>query len=83
MEKRPQKWKTGWLLNQDNVPCHMSLSIQQFLAAKSIPVMRLPYSPELAPCDFWLFPKLERTMKGKRFDMIRHQIQHVRPPEGD
>ena len=21
-------------------------------------VLQLPYSPDLAPCDFWLFPKL-------------------------
>ena len=26
-----------------------------------------PYSPDLAPCDFWLFPKLKNTLKGKRF----------------
>ena len=26
-----------------------------------------PYSPDLAPCDFWLFPKLETILNGKRF----------------
>jgi hypothetical protein len=26
-----------------------------------------PYSPDLAPCDFWLFPKLETALKGHRF----------------
>ncbi|XP_018346777.1 PREDICTED: LOW QUALITY PROTEIN: uncharacterized protein LOC108751194 [Trachymyrmex septentrionalis] len=29
-----------------------------------------PYSPDLAPCDFFLFPKLKRLMKGRRFAMI-------------
>ena len=24
-------------------------------------------SPDLAPCDFWLFPKLKSPLKGKRF----------------
>ncbi|UYV83309.1 hypothetical protein LAZ67_23000460 [Cordylochernes scorpioides] len=24
-----------------------------------------PYSPDLAPCDFFLFPKLKRPMKGR------------------
>jgi hypothetical protein len=24
-----------------------------------------PYSPELAPCEFWLFPKLKNALKGK------------------
>jgi hypothetical protein len=26
-----------------------------------------PYSPDLAPCDFWLFPKLKNVLKGQRF----------------
>jgi len=30
-----------------------------------------PYSPDLAPCDFWLFPKVKMTMKGKRFEPIQ------------
>ena len=26
-----------------------------------------PYSPDLAPCDFALFPDLKKQLKGKRF----------------
>jgi len=26
-----------------------------------------PYSPDLAPSDFWLFPKLKETLKGQHF----------------
>ena len=29
-------------------------------------VLRSPYSPDLAPCDFWLFPKL----RGCRYETI-------------
>jgi hypothetical protein len=29
-----------------------------------------PHSPDLAPCDFFLFPKIKLTMKGSRFDTI-------------
>jgi hypothetical protein len=29
-----------------------------------------PYSPNLAPCDFFFFPKLKLRMKGRRFDTI-------------
>ena len=28
------------------------------------------YSPELAPCNFWLFPKLKSALKWKRFQII-------------
>jgi len=26
-----------------------------------------PYSPDLAPCDFWAFPTLKAQLRGKRF----------------
>ena len=29
-----------------------------------------PYSPDLAPCDFWLFPKLKRPLRGNRLESI-------------
>ena len=28
------------------------------------------YSPDLAPCDFWLFPKLKERLKGCRYERI-------------
>jgi hypothetical protein len=27
-----------------------------------------PYSPDLAPCDFFLFPKMKLKLKGRRFN---------------
>ena len=32
------------------------------------------YSPDLAPCDFWLFPKLKSPLKGKSFQVV-NEIQ--------
>jgi hypothetical protein len=29
-----------------------------------------PYSPDLAPCDFFLFPNMKLKLKGRRFDTI-------------
>jgi hypothetical protein len=29
-----------------------------------------PYSPDLAPCDFFLLPKMKLKLKGRRFDTI-------------
>jgi hypothetical protein len=28
-----------------------------------------PYSPYLAPCDFWVFPTLKRQLHGKRLSL--------------
>ena len=45
---------------------------QQFLSNKHITVCpHPPYAPDLAPCDFWLFPKVKMTMKGKHFESIQ------------
>jgi len=47
---------------------HAVSSELQFLAEKSIPVItQPPYSPDLAPNDFWLFPTLKMGLKGTRF----------------
>ena len=52
----------------DNAPCHTSLLVRQFLSNKNIMVCPHPhFSPDLAPYDFWLFPKVKITMKCKRF----------------
>jgi hypothetical protein len=32
LRKRPELWKNGWILHQDNAPAHNALSVQQFLA---------------------------------------------------
>jgi hypothetical protein len=44
------------------------LSVLEFLAEKCIPVLsEVPYSPDLSPCDFYLFPKLKSRVKGYHF----------------
>jgi hypothetical protein len=31
------------------------------------PSEHTPYSPDLAPCDFWAFPAMKRKLRGKKF----------------
>jgi hypothetical protein len=33
-------------------------------------ILHPSYSPDLAPCDFFLFPKMNLKLKGLRFDTI-------------
>jgi hypothetical protein len=35
-----------------------------------------PYSPDLAPCNFFFFPKIKMTLKGRRFNDVE-EIQAV------
>jgi len=74
--KQPEKWANGFILHHVNAPCHTSLLVQQFLSNKNITVCPHPaYSPDLAPCDFWLFPKVKMTMKGKLLKHFRTSRQ--------
>ena len=54
-----------WMLLHDNAPCHTAISVNERLANKGISVVsQPPYSPDLSPCDFFLFPKLKFHLKG-------------------
>ncbi|KAJ4434289.1 hypothetical protein ANN_22841 [Periplaneta americana] len=68
--KRPDMWTANnWHLHHDNAPAHSSQLIHTFLAKHGITtVHQPPYSPDLAPCDFWLFPKLKTPLKGSHFE---------------
>jgi len=55
---RKELWRNEWILQQDNAQAHNALTVKQFLANRKITVLKHPsYSPDLAPCDFSLFPK--------------------------
>jgi hypothetical protein len=51
---------------------------KSFWPKKNIPVVsHPPYSPDLAPCDFFLFPKIKMKLKGQRFYDIPTIQQNV------
>ena len=58
--KRPALFKSAqWYFHQDNAPVHNSILVTDYLSKMGIKIVtHPPYSPELAPCDFWLFRKL-------------------------
>ena len=70
--KRRELWVSNtWILHHDNAPAHAALSVRQFLATKQVTILDYPpYSPDLAPCDYLLFPKLKGTIKGTRFEGV-------------
>jgi hypothetical protein len=75
IQNRVQQVRTdiadNWVLHHHNAPAHTALSIWEFLTKKNIPVLpQPPYSPDLAPCDFCLFPKLKSELKGHHFGMM-------------
>ena len=74
-QKRPALFKSGqWHFHQDNAPVHNSILVTDYLTKMGIKtVPQPPYSPEHAPCDFWLLPKL----RGCRYETIEEMKEAV------
>ena len=65
--KRPILWPDKWILHHDNAPAPDALRVREFLANNSTTKTdHPPYSPDLAPCDFWLFPNLKKCPEGTK-----------------
>ena len=73
--KRPALFKSAQLhFHEDNAPVHNSILVTDYLTKMGIKtVSHLPYSPDLAPCDFWLFSKL----RGCRYETIEEMKEAV------
>ena len=70
--KMPALFKSGqWQFHQDNAPVHNSILVTDYLPKMGIKaVPQPPYCLYLAPCDFWLFPKLKENLRGCRYETI-------------
>ena len=71
--KRPELWATGdWYLLHDNAPPHVAATVQQYIEKTNMNILpHPPYSPDLSPCDYFLFPRMKLGLKGRRFDDIQ------------
>ena len=74
--KRPAHFKLGqWNSHPDNAPVYNSILITDYLIKMSIKkFLQPPYNPDLAPCDFWLFPKF----RGCRYETIEDMKEAVK-----
>ena len=70
---RPEYSAPGsWFLLPDNAPVHRAVIVQEFLARKQVCVLHHPpYSPDLSPCDYFLFPRLKLPLKGRLFEDVQ------------
>ena len=77
--KRPALFKSGqWHFPQENALVHSSILVTDYLTIMGIKtVPHPPYSPDLSPCDFWLFPKLKEKLRGYRYETIEEMKEAV------
>ena len=66
--KRKGKLTRSVLLLQDNAPAHTSQVAMTAATECGFEVLpHPPYSPDMAPSDFCLFPKLKSNLRGTQF----------------
>ena len=66
--KRPELIANGWILHHDNAPPHTSQVCRDTIDELEVEILAHPaYSPDLAPCDFFLFPELKKRIRGHHF----------------
>jgi len=57
-----------WFLLHDNAPSHNAAIVKKFLVNRNVAVLHHPpKSPDLAPADYFLFPKLKIFLKRAAF----------------
>ena len=67
-KKQPSKGWSGVPLLHDNPSWHKCEVIKYFLASEKVKVLNHPpYSPDLSPCDFFLFPRLKKMLSGNKY----------------
>ena len=68
-KRRQRTGVRGIKLLHDNAPAHKSATVQEYLKESGLDVLdHPPYSPDLSPCYFWLFPRLKEMLAGHRFE---------------
>ena len=66
-KKRPSKGRSGVHLLH-NAFSHKCEVVKAFLASEKVKVLNhLPYSPDLSPCDLFLFPRLKKMLSGNKY----------------
>ena len=77
--KRPALFKSGqWHFHQNNAPVHNSILVTDYLTKMGIKtVPQPPYSSDLAPYDFYLFPMLKEKLRSCRYETTEDMKEAV------
>ena len=63
------------IVHHDNASSHTSAQTTAFLSNQNVDLMsHPPYSPDLAPNDFFLFPYVKNKLRGQRFSIPEEAV---------
>ena len=74
-ERRETRGPRGLIFHGDNANPHRTWIINEFLLENHVEqYQNSAYSPDLSPCDFFLFPKLRIQFRGIRFNASNEML---------
>ena len=73
-DKRPSEGWSGIYHLHDDASSNKCEVVKYFLASEKVKVLNHPaYSPDLSPCDVFLFPRLKKMLSGNKY-MSRNSL---------
>jgi hypothetical protein len=72
------------VIHTDNSPCHTANGVLDFVSQRKVRFApHPPYSPDIAPSDFFLFGDLKRQLRGSRFQTDEELLVEIRKLVGE
>ena len=77
--RRPQMWLNNQCFLQHNrAPAHRANLVIQYLCCNHTQVLPHPaYSLDVAPADYWLFARIKKHLKGRRFQDVNELCTQI------
>lgn len=73
---RENRSRSRIILHHDNASSHIAGRTTKYLEGEGVELLNPPtYSPDLAPCDFFLFPRIKDKMRGLRFSSAEAAVE--------
>ena len=71
--------QTEIVLHHNKASCHTACQTVDFLSSNNVELMtHCPYSPDLSPNDFFLFPNIKNKIRGERFESPEAAVETFR-----
>ena len=67
LNRRPATGLLGVRLLHNNPSSHKAAIVCKYLKQETVELPHPPYSPDLAPCDCFLFPSLKKHLAGSKY----------------
>ncbi len=78
IRRRQPTLKNQWSILHDNTLAHITQPVKDWLRDNNIQIVpHARYSPDLSPCNYWIFAELKRMVAGIRHHNVQDMMNTV------